>query len=103
VIDEEILRNILLALVGVFCCTIVMILNVQVCFYILSCVLLTLVSMFMSGPKIKRDPINVSLSSFAMPSQISICGMMQLWGLTLDLVTCISLQLAVGLCVGECN
>lgn len=26
---------------------------------------------------------------------------MQLWGLGLDLVTCISLQLSVGLCIGK--
>lgn len=26
---------------------------------------------------------------------------MQVWGLNLDLVTCISLQLSVGLCIGK--
>ena len=44
IIDEEILRNILLALMGVFLCTAVMIVNLQVCLYIFMCVLLSLVS-----------------------------------------------------------
>lgn len=44
IIDEEILRNILLALSGVFLCTAVMIVNLQVCLYIFMCVLLSLVS-----------------------------------------------------------
>ena len=44
IIDEEIFRNISLALVGVLICTIVMIVNLQVCFYIFLCVLLSLVS-----------------------------------------------------------
>lgn len=44
IIDAEILRNILLALMGVFLCTAVMIVNLQVCLYIFMCVLLSLVS-----------------------------------------------------------
>lgn len=31
--------------------------------------------------------------------QINVCGFMHVWGLTIDLVSCIALQLAVGLCV----
>lgn len=31
--------------------------------------------------------------------QINVCGFMQRWGLTIDLVSCVALQLAVGLCV----
>lgn len=31
--------------------------------------------------------------------QINVCGMMEAWGLTIDLVSCIGLELAVGLCV----
>ncbi|KAG5683724.1 hypothetical protein PVAND_012989 [Polypedilum vanderplanki] len=72
IIDEEIYRNIILALVGVFVCTAVMIVNAQVCFYIFICVLLSL---------------------------ISVGGFMQVWGLTLDIVTSIGLQLSIGLCV----
>lgn len=30
---------------------------------------------------------------------INVMGFMQIWGLTIDLVTCIALQLALGLCV----
>lgn len=46
IIDEEIFRNISLALVGVFACTALMIVNVQVCLYIFLCVLMSLVSGF---------------------------------------------------------
>lgn len=74
IIDEEIYRNIILALIGVFVCTAIMIVNVQVCLFIFLCVLLSLVS---------------------------VMGFMQLWGLTLDIVTSIGLQLSVGLCIGE--
>ncbi|KAL7023845.1 hypothetical protein ACKWTF_012813 [Chironomus riparius] len=72
IIDSEIYRNISLALIGVFICTTVMIVNIQVCAYIFTCVLLSLVS---------------------------IGGFMQFWGLTLDIVTSIGLQLSVGLCI----
>jgi Niemann-Pick C1 protein len=44
IIDEEIFRNITLAMIGVFFCTIVMIVNLQVCFLIFLCVLMSLVS-----------------------------------------------------------
>lgn len=74
IIDSEIYRNIMLALIGVFLCTAVMIVNAQVCLYIFSCVLLSL---------------------------ISVGGFMQVWGLSLDIVTSIGLQLSVGLCIGE--
>lgn len=30
---------------------------------------------------------------------VDVCGFMQRWGLTIDLVTCIGLELAIGLCV----
>uniref|UniRef100_A0A1B0D602 SSD domain-containing protein n=1 Tax=Phlebotomus papatasi TaxID=29031 RepID=A0A1B0D602_PHLPP len=72
IIDEEVLRNITLALVCVMICTAILIVNLQICFWIFICVLLTL---------------------------INVCGFMQRWGLTIDLVSCIGLQLAVGLCV----
>jgi hypothetical protein len=44
IIDEEIFRNISLALIGVFACTALMIVNIQVCLYIFLCVLMSLVS-----------------------------------------------------------
>ncbi|GAB0092699.1 NPC intracellular cholesterol transporter 1 homolog 1b-like [Sergentomyia squamirostris] len=72
IIDAEVLRNISLALVCVMICTAMLIVNLQICFWIFICVLLTL---------------------------INVCGFMQRWGLTIDLVSCIGLQLAVGLCV----
>lgn len=46
IIDEEIFRNISLALIGVFVCTTVMIVNLQVCVLIFLCVLLSLVRIF---------------------------------------------------------
>lgn len=93
IIDEEIFRNIALALFGVFICTAIMIVNLQVCLYIFTCVLLTMVR-HINNYYLLPKSINFVL-------QISIGGLMQVWGLTLDLVTCISLQLAVGLCVGK--
>lgn len=72
IIDTEIYRNLALAMVGVMICSAVLIVNPQICFWIFVCVLLTLVN---------------------------VGGFMQQWGLTLDLVSCIALQLAVGLCV----
>lgn len=92
IIDEEIFRNISLALVGVFVCTTVMIVNLQVCVFIFFCVLLSLV----------RNEVELCcLTAYSSFSQVSVGGFMQLWGLSLDLVTCISLQLSVGLCIGK--
>lgn len=72
IIDAELLRNISLALLCVMGCTVLLVMNLNVCFWIFSCVILTL---------------------------INVCGLMYRWGLTIDMVSCIALQLAVGLCV----
>ncbi|XP_062553950.1 patched domain-containing protein 3-like [Armigeres subalbatus] len=72
IIDTEIYRNIALAMIGVMFCSVVLIVNPQICFWIFICVVLTLVN---------------------------VGGFMQRWGLTLDICSCIALQLAVGLCV----
>lgn len=72
IIDAELLRNISLALICVMGCTVLLVMNLNVCFWIFACVILTL---------------------------INVCGMMYRWGLTIDMVSCIALQLAVGLCV----
>lgn len=72
VIDIEVMRNLQLALLCVMGSTIILIANVQICFWVFVCVLLTMVN---------------------------VCGFMQQWGLTIDLVTCIGLELAIGLCV----
>lgn len=71
-IDIEVLRNLQLALLCVMLCTIVLIANWQICCLIFFCVLITMVD---------------------------VCGFMQRWGLTIDLVSCIGLELAIGLCV----
>ncbi|KAK5643298.1 hypothetical protein RI129_007143 [Pyrocoelia pectoralis] len=71
-IDVEVLRNLQLALLCVMICTVILVANLQICFWIFICVLLTMVN---------------------------VCGFMQRWGVTLDMVSCIGLELAIGLCV----
>ncbi|KAL1497076.1 hypothetical protein ABEB36_008097 [Hypothenemus hampei] len=58
-IDIEVMRNLELALICVMACTILLIANWQICFWIFMCVLLTM---------------------------LNVCGFMQRWGLTIDLV-----------------
>ncbi|XP_026471686.1 protein patched homolog 2-like [Ctenocephalides felis] len=72
IIAIEIKKNLLLSLGCVMLCALVFISNFNICSWIFLCVLLTVV--------------NVS-------------GWMYVWGLTLDLVSCIALQLSVGLCI----
>ncbi|XP_068631060.1 patched domain-containing protein 3-like [Battus philenor] len=72
VIGVEVERNIELALLCVMACTIVLITNLQMCLWIFVCVLLTI---------------------------INVLGWMQRWGMTVDIVCCIGLELAIGLCV----
>lgn len=72
IIGVEVERNIELALLCVMLCTIVLITNLQMCFWIFMCVLLTI---------------------------INVLGWMQRWGMTVDIVCCIGLELAIGLCV----
>lgn len=72
IIDIEVMRNLQLALFCVMLCTALLIADIQICFWIFVCILLTMVN---------------------------VCGFMQRWGLTIDLVSCIGLELAIGLCV----
>ena len=62
VIADEVTRNIILALICVMASTSVLIAEPQTCFWILLCVLLTL---------------------------LNVCGFMFYWGLTIDIVSCI--------------
>ncbi|XP_011688290.1 PREDICTED: Niemann-Pick C1 protein-like isoform X2 [Wasmannia auropunctata] len=71
-ISQELFRNIILALVCVMGTTAFLIAEVQTCFWILLCVLLTL---------------------------LNVCGFMYFWDLTIDITSCIGLELAVGLSV----
>ncbi|KAL0109067.1 hypothetical protein PUN28_014278 [Cardiocondyla obscurior] len=71
-ISQEVIRNIILALVCVMGTTAFLIAEVQTCCWILLCVLLTL---------------------------LNVCGFMYFWGLTIDIVSCIGLELAIGLSV----
>ncbi|XP_058809233.1 NPC intracellular cholesterol transporter 1-like isoform X2 [Phymastichus coffea] len=72
VISQEVLRNLILALICVMGMTAFLIAEPQTCLWILLCVLLTL---------------------------LDVCGFMYYWGLTIDIVSCIGLELAVGLSV----
>lgn len=72
IIAVEVERNIELALLCVMVCTVILITNLQICLWIFICVLLTIVN---------------------------VLGWMQRWGMTVDIVSCIGLELAIGLCV----
>ncbi|XP_077288110.1 NPC intracellular cholesterol transporter 1-like [Arctopsyche grandis] len=72
IIQVEVERNLELALACVMICTFIIIGNFQMCFWIFVCVLLTLVN---------------------------TCGWMQKMGLTIDIVTCVGLELGIGFCV----
>ncbi|XP_045494460.1 protein patched homolog 3-like [Colias croceus] len=72
IIAVEVERNIELALICVMVCTIILITNLQMCLWIFICVLITI---------------------------INVLGWMQRWGMTVDIVCCIGLELAIGLCV----
>ncbi|XP_012277328.1 Niemann-Pick C1 protein isoform X2 [Orussus abietinus] len=72
VISREVSRNLVLALICVMGTTAILIAEPQTCFWILLCVLLTL---------------------------LDVCGFMYYWGLTIDIASCIGLELAIGLSV----
>lgn len=72
IISVEVERNIELALLCVMICTVILITNLQMCVWVFLCVLLTIVN---------------------------VLGFMQRWGMTVDIVCCIGLELAIGLCV----
>ncbi|XP_076658012.1 patched domain-containing protein 3 [Halictus rubicundus] len=71
-ISQEVQRNVLLALVCVMGMTGLLIAELQTCFWIFLCVLLTL---------------------------LNVCGFMYFWGLTIDIASCIGLELGIGLSV----
>ncbi|KZC04135.1 PREDICTED: patched domain-containing protein 3-like [Dufourea novaeangliae] len=71
-ISQEVLRNVLLALICVMGMTGLLIAELQTCFWIFLCVLLTL---------------------------LNVCGFMYFWGLTIDIASCIGLELGIGLSV----
>ncbi|XP_076246094.1 patched domain-containing protein 3 isoform X2 [Calliopsis andreniformis] len=71
-IAQEVLRNVLLALICVMGMTGLLIAELQTCFWIFLCVFLTL---------------------------LNVCGFMYFWGMTIDITSCIGLELGIGLCV----
>eukprot|EP00095_Tigriopus_kingsejongensis_P012251 snap_masked-scaffold472_size162276-processed-gene-0.4 protein:Tk12251 transcript:snap_masked-scaffold472_size162276-processed-gene-0.4-mRNA-1 annotation:"hypothetical protein DAPPUDRAFT_306990" len=72
IIAQETVRNLLISVVCVFVTTIVLIGNFKACALVLLSVLMTLVN---------------------------VGGFMHFWGLTIDVVSCVNLVIAVGLCV----
>ncbi|XP_076042992.1 patched domain-containing protein 3-like [Oratosquilla oratoria] len=72
IIEEELYRNMGLALLVVFLMTLLLIASLSTSLMVLLCVVLTLVD---------------------------VCALMNWWGLTIDTVSCIDLVLAIGLCV----
>jgi len=72
IIGNELWRNIGLAMACVAVVTLVLLANLRICLLVLMCVVLTLVD---------------------------IVGMLHFWGLTIDIITCVTIVLAIGLCV----
>ena len=72
IIGFEMMRNIGLALVCVFVITLVLLANFSICLLVLNNVVITLVN---------------------------IVGFLHFWGITIDIVSCINIVLAIGLCV----
>jgi len=72
VIEGEFWRNMGISLLCVFVTTVILIQNIPACLMVLVCVILTL---------------------------INVGGFIHFWGLTIDVVSCINLIIAVGLCV----
>ena len=72
IIGFETWRNMGLSLLCVFITTVLLIQNIPACVLVLSCVFLTLVN---------------------------VGGFIHFWGLTIDVISCVNLVIAVGLCV----
>jgi len=72
IIGYELWRNIGLAMVCVFCVTLVLLCNIHICIMVILIVTFTLTD---------------------------IIGFLHFWGITIDIISCINLVLAVGLCV----
>jgi len=72
IIGNELFRNIGLALVAVAVITFILLTNIQICSMVLCCVVLTLVD---------------------------ILGYLHFWNMTIDIISCVSIVLAIGLCV----
>ena len=72
IIGYELWRNIGLAIVCVFCVTLLLLCNIQICIMVILIVVSTLTD---------------------------IVGFLHFWGITIDIISCINIVLAVGLCV----
>jgi len=72
IIGTELWRNIGLAMMAVAIVTLILLANIQVCLLVLTCVILTLTN---------------------------IVGYLHFWGMTIDIISCVSIVLAIGLCV----
>ena len=72
IIGIELWRNIGLAMAAVFVVTLVLLANIQICVMVLLSVILTLVD---------------------------IVGFLHFWDITIDIISCVNIVLAIGLCV----
>jgi len=72
IIGYELWRNIGLAMLCVFCVTLLLLCNIQICIMVIIIVVCTLAD---------------------------IVGFLHFWGITIDVISCINIVLAVGLCV----
>ncbi len=74
IIQWETYQNVGLSLIGVFVATIFVLVHFKSCVMVFVCVLMTLVN---------------------------VGGFMHLWGLTINVTTCVTLVIAVGLCIDQ--
>ena len=72
IIGYELWRNIALAMLCVFCVTLLLLCNIQICIMVIIIVVCTLTD---------------------------VVGFLHFWGITIDVISCINIVLAVGLCV----
>ena len=72
IIGQELLRNVGLAMVAVFTVTLLLLANLPLCLILLLIVILTLVD---------------------------VVGFLHIWSITIDIISCINIVLAIGLCV----
>ena len=72
IIGYELWRNIGLAMVCVFVVTLILLANIPICLMVLTIVIITLAN---------------------------IIGFLHFWDITIDIISCINLVLAIGLCV----
>lgn len=94
-------RNLGMALCCIMICNGILIVDVQICWWIFICVLLTLVRIFFPWKILitLRENFFVIFPNFLFFFKVDVSGFVYYWGLYIDVASCIALVLAVGLCV----